>query len=100
MYYFGRGAPKDYAEAVKWWRKPADQGNAGAQYFLGLMYDYGEGVPVDLVMAYKWMNLARSAGYEDAVETLDRLSNEMTREQIAEAQKVSREWYEAHQAKE
>jgi TPR repeat protein len=37
--------PQDYAEAVKWYRKAADQGNAVAQYDLGVMYDKGQGVP-------------------------------------------------------
>jgi TPR repeat protein len=26
VYYFGRGAPQDYAEAIKWYRKAANQG--------------------------------------------------------------------------
>ena len=35
---------KDYGEAVKWYRKSAEQGNAKAQYNLGCCYDFGEGV--------------------------------------------------------
>ena len=31
----GQGVPQDYAEAVKWYRLAAEQGNADAQYNLG-----------------------------------------------------------------
>ena len=39
MYYNGQGVAKNYAEAMKWFRKAADQGSANAQYGLGVMYD-------------------------------------------------------------
>ena len=38
MYDNGRGVPKDDAEAVKWYRKAADQGNADALVDLGLRW--------------------------------------------------------------
>ena len=38
MYHEGQGAPQDHAEAVKWYRKAADQGHAKAQYNLATMY--------------------------------------------------------------
>ena len=41
FYQDGDGVPKDDAEAVKWYRKAADQGHALAQYFLGYKYQYG-----------------------------------------------------------
>ena len=37
----------DYASALREWIPLAEQGNADAQYNLGLMYDYGDGVPQD-----------------------------------------------------
>ena len=36
MHLHGRGVPQDDAEAVRWFRLAADQGNATAQYFLGV----------------------------------------------------------------
>jgi hypothetical protein len=39
-----------------------------------------------------WWNLAASSGYEDAKTSRETISKTMTREQIAEAQKLSREW--------
>ena len=38
MYVAGEGIPQDYVEALKWFRLAADQGQANAQCFLGLMY--------------------------------------------------------------
>jgi TPR repeat protein len=38
-YYNGNGVTKDYTEAMRWFRKAADQGNARAQYNIGVLYD-------------------------------------------------------------
>ena len=54
----GHGVPQDYAEARKWYRLAAAQGNAEAQFNLGIMYANGHGVPQDYVQAHKWFNLA------------------------------------------
>ena len=56
----------------------------------------GEGVPEDLVFAYMWWHLSAAQGEELARENKDTLERRMTREQIAEAQGLSREWIEAH----
>ena len=66
MYYNGQGVPQDYAEAVKWYRLAADQGDAYAQYNLGVMYDNGEGVPQDYKEAVKWYRLAAEQGHAKA----------------------------------
>jgi hypothetical protein len=41
------GEPQDYVQAVVWWRRAADQGNALAQGSLGLAYAIGQGVMTD-----------------------------------------------------
>ena len=87
-------------EAVKWYRKSAEQGHAKAQGKLGTMYVLGQGVPENNTLAYKWFNLSRLAGGEIgeiAQNVLDIITPEMTKEQIAKAQKLATEWYEAHQ---
>src|SRR4029453_7044015 len=56
------GVAKDEAEAVKWFRKAAEQNLADAQYNLGVCYDSGEGVTKDEVEAYKWCLLAAGPG--------------------------------------
>jgi uncharacterized protein len=45
MYAEGQGVPEDDAEAVKWYRKAAEQGLAEAQFNLGEMYAYGKVSP-------------------------------------------------------
>ena len=44
MYQYGRGVAQDAKQAVSWYRKAAEQGNATAQYNLGAMYQNGDGV--------------------------------------------------------
>jgi hypothetical protein len=62
MYFNGQGVPQDYAEAVKWYRKAADQGYAEAQTNLGFMYANGHGVPQDYAEAAKWYCKAADQG--------------------------------------
>ena len=62
----------------------------------GNMYGNGYGVPEDHVLAYMWWNLTAAQGNETAQSNKGRLERQMTREQIAEAQRLSREWLEAH----
>ncbi len=88
--------PEDLAEAVRWFRRAAEQGNAGAQFNLGTMYVRGRGVPEDLVLAYMWWDLSAAQGIELAQGNKGRIEQRMTREQIAEAQRLSREWIETH----
>ncbi len=95
MYVRGEGVPQDYGEALKWLELAADQGHAMAQLSLGLMYDNGDGVPQDYVQAHMWINLSASrSGDDDIIGLRDALANRMTAEQIAEAQRLAREWLE------
>ena len=83
-------------------RNCAEQGDVDAQFALGIKYDLGEtvgvttGVPEDKVLAYMWYNLAAAQGDENAPGLKDTLEQQMTRDQIAEAQRMSTEWIEAH----
>ena len=94
----GRGVPQDYAESVKWYRAAAEQGYADAQFNLGFSYKEGRGVPKDYVQAHKWFNLSTVStdldkeDKEAAVTLRDDLAENMTREQIAEAQRLANEW--------
>ena len=95
MYTNGQGVPQDDGEAVKWFRAAAEQGHAGAQSNLGLMYREGRGVP-HYVQAHMWYNLAASQSSgedrETAAKNRDDIAKKMTPEQIAEAQRLAREW--------
>jgi hypothetical protein len=94
MYEIGLDVPQDYVEAVKWYRKSAEQGDYVGQCRLGHMYSNGRGVPQDYVEAHKWYNLAasRSAGKIALDGYRDDIATHMTPAQIAEAQKLAREW--------
>jgi uncharacterized protein len=73
-------------------RAESSQGLAEAQYILGVMYANGEGVPQDDVTAHMWLNLSVAKGNLTALEARDRVAKRMTPAQIAEAQKLAREW--------
>jgi hypothetical protein len=92
MYLKGQGVPQDDAEAVKWFRRAAELGNAPAQYSLGSMYEKGRGVPQDLISAYMWLSLSVAAGPQYAQRALDTIAGRMTPEQITKAQKLAHEW--------
>jgi TPR repeat protein len=91
-YDYGQGLPKNQGEAAKLYRLAADKGHVLAQVNLGLLYDQGQGVPQDYVLAYMWFNLAGSYGAQLGNKHRDALVPRMTPGQIAEAQKLSREW--------
>lgn len=91
MYFNGEGVTQDHNKAVEWYLLAAEQGDAMAQCNLGVMYDYGLGVPEDNLTAYAWYSIAASKGIVDGRKTEDFITKEMSHEQIAEAQKLSRE---------
>jgi TPR repeat protein len=95
MYDLGRGVPLSPVEAVKWYSMAADQGDIAGQANLGLSYLNGTGVPKDYVLAYMWFDLAAAReGYSDSADAQNRddVAKLMTPDQIAEAQRLAREW--------
>jgi TPR repeat protein len=95
-YLRGEGVPPDALTAMSWFRKAADQGDADAQCDLGFMYGLGgEPVPQDYVSSLMWYILAAAGGNTDAQRNLDSINSgnsQMTPAQIAEAQRLAREW--------
>ncbi|PIR00341.1 MAG: hypothetical protein COV66_07620 [Nitrospinae bacterium CG11_big_fil_rev_8_21_14_0_20_45_15] len=74
MYRDGLGVTKDYKEAVKWFRKAAEQGFARGQAYLGAMYFDGEGVPKDDKEAVKWLRKAAEQGDILALNALRKIT--------------------------
>ena len=70
----------------------AKKGRGDALYNLGLAYSTGQGVGVDYVAAHKWFNLAAMRGVDEAKSWRAQISREMLPNQIAEAQRLAREW--------
>jgi TPR repeat protein len=79
----------EYAEAVKWYRLAAEQGDAKAQYNLALMYDEGEGVIQNNVIAHMLYNLAGAQGYKNGRKNRDVISERMTPNDISRAQEMA-----------
>ena len=96
MYLRGQGVPQNFEAAAWWLHRAAEADVPAAQYFLGLLYDKGQGVAQDFVLAQAWLNLAvahaapawrsRWALIRDAV------ASKMSRDQLAEAQRLALDW--------
>ncbi len=101
MYQLGEGVRQDYVEATKWYRLAAEQGDGNGQVNLSNML--GSGLTPDYVEAHMWASLAAEDSALEGIAVQDfirdwALSNreafegKMTPEQIAEAQRLAREW--------
>ena len=94
----GRGVPRDYTEAARWYKAAAGQGHIESQFSLGTMYRYGVGVARDLVEAYAWLALAAGAGNADATAGRALVEKRMTQAQLDEGQRRATELAQAVQA--
>ena len=100
VYREGKGVPQDDAESVRWFRLAAEQGRADAQHDLACSYRDGNGVPQDYVQAHMWYSLSASQSSEaewgNRAKNRDLTAQRMTPDQLAEAQRLAREWDAAH----
>lgn len=79
------------------WVDKAEAGQVDAQYQVGILFSTGQGgVPIDYVMAHKWLNLAAMRGSDDARRLRAELAHDMSKEEIAQAQRLAREWISQH----
>jgi hypothetical protein len=93
MYGSGLGTPRNDKQAFYWYTRAAEQGNTGAQLNLGLMNGLGRGTLKNSIEAYAWFNVAAAQGKEQATKNRNIVEKKMTSSQIAEAQKLSKEYY-------
>lgn len=78
-------------------RETAVEGGAtDALFELGLRYCAGREVELDLVQAHKWFNLAAVRGNPEARRYRAEIASEMTKTQVARAQRLAREWLAVH----
>jgi hypothetical protein len=82
----------DYAKAMQILRPLADQGDGMAEVIVGNMYYNNFGVPLDYVTAYMWFSLGATHGNSLGAFLLNQMTPKMTQGEIAEAQKLAREW--------
>ena len=91
----GKGVLQDHKEAFRWFMKAAERGHAAAQTNVGVKYYNGNGTLQDHAKAHIWFNLAAANGNEAGKEYRDLSAEEMTSDQIADAQKMAREMVDA-----
>ena len=100
----GEDVDKDLNQAVFWYKKAADKGNAEAQQYLGYAYGRGLGVPQDWVQAHMWFSLVgaipdKKVALQDkalAKQNIKFVETKMTPRQIEEAQALAKEWLEKY----
>ncbi len=71
-------------------------GGADALFELGMLYATGCDVDADFIAAHKWFNLSAARGNMSARDYRSELAQDMTPDQIAEAQRQAREWLQTH----
>lgn len=74
----------------------ASTGNAEVLFELGLVYAAGREGEQDMIAAHKWFNLAAYKGYDIAKARREEIAANMSKEQIAQAQREAREWITTH----
>ena len=95
LYAEGDGVKQNLTEAVKWYRKAAEQGHDGAQYKLGLSYQNGKGIPQSDTDAYIWLNISAENGAPlngrgKAGELADVVRASLSVSQLEQAEKIAK----------
>jgi TPR repeat protein len=92
VYREGIGRSKDLVKAESWHRKAAEQGHPPALANIGALYEMGWVVRMNHGLAYTHYLMAQRAGYKQADESMNRLRNGLSANQLAEAQRIARSW--------
>jgi uncharacterized protein len=92
LYLGGNGAPQSAQMALVWYGRAAEHEEGLAFAKLGGMYARGRGVLQDFIQAHMWYNLGAAHGDWSAAEARNALAQQMSAAQIAEAQRLARDW--------
>ena len=82
----------DAKTAVALMKRAAEGDDPQANWWMAYFFQKGRHVPIDDVLAYFYANRAHALGEQHAKKLLDELERRMSRQEIAEAQKMAREW--------
>jgi len=96
LYLTGQGVAHDDSLAAAWFSKAAELGDHDAQANLAYLYEMGRGVPLDLHNAYVWRLLSLDTSTPQNDEKLRKLASQLSRADIAEAERRASEWRLAH----
>lgn len=88
LYYEGKAVPQDLPQALSRFEQASLQGHAEAQYRLGLMFFHGEAVPANNIQAYIVLKMAAVNGAEDALDSADEVSAQMSPQDLESATQV------------
>lgn len=96
-YLYGLAGPRNFVQALKWYRFSAAHGNADGQLGLAIMYAKGQGVARDYVQAYLWLSLAAArlppgADRDQVAATRDDIAKRMSPEAVADAERAVADW--------
>tara|TARA_Y100000588_G_scaffold125605_1_gene137578 strand:- start:203 stop:766 length:564 start_codon:yes stop_codon:yes gene_type:complete len=91
IYCAGDCVEQDFKIAMRWFEKAADQGNSDASNNIGIMHQSGQGVEKSYVKAYAWFSVSAAGGNKLAQEHKGLIIEEMTPEQISEAEELIKE---------
>ena len=96
LYEKGMGTPQNLSEALKWFDKSAQMGNAQALLMLGERYWDGTGVHQDKVKAYAYILLASTADLPKARQDKDHYEQELSKRDVEKGRKQARDWSKTH----
>src|SRR5690606_215926 len=88
FHYDGRRAPRDLNKALHWCEQASLKGHALAQHRLGTMCLRGAGRPASNLQAYILLTLPAVNGADEALDTADRVSAQMRRDELPLAVQV------------
>jgi TPR repeat protein len=83
----GHGVARDSSESFRWFLAAAEGGHAESQYNVAISYGQGNGVGMDWIEAFRWIILSDQGGYQKAREVRNMVSQQMTAQQIQEAER-------------
>ena len=89
---------RDYTSAFKWYLCSAKHGYRKAQHRLGTMYARGAGVSRNYIEAYAWCKVSAAQHSRSALLKLKKIEPHLSAEQIYNAKKLSRQYYEMYVA--
>ncbi|MEM7302572.1 MAG: hypothetical protein AAF468_15945 [Pseudomonadota bacterium] len=71
-------------------------GNPEILFELGMLYSTGRTGKIDLIAAHKWFNIAAAKGNDTARARREEIAVQMSKSEIASAQRAAREWITLH----
>ena len=88
----GEFEAKDLNKAYNYFEQAAKKGNHLGLYEIGAMYEAGQPIPRDMIKAHLYYNLASARQNPQALEALQRLTNQLGSAEIERAQSLARAW--------